>query len=204
MTSFADNASRATGRRPRVSTRRPHDAGASRRALLAAAHELFDERGYDRATTREIGERASVDPALIARYFGSKEGLYIATLDEEPLGSSAAALDFDPHALVGLMLEHWDERGHSPISRAMASPTVTEDVRDQIHSVVGRRLIEPLASELRSRGVPSAELRAELIVAVTLGVAVTRSNRTLTALASASAEEILGALGPLIDTLQAS
>jgi AcrR family transcriptional regulator len=196
MTSLADKRSR----RP---ARRTHDAEASRRALLDAAHELFDERGYDRATTREIGDRASVDPALIARYFGSKEGLYIATMAEEPLGSSAAALDFEPHALVALMLERWDERGHSPISRAMASPTLSDDVRDQIHSVVGRRVVEPLASELRTRGVAAPKLRAELLVAFTLGIAVTRSNRTLTALASASADEILAAVGPLIDTLEA-
>jgi AcrR family transcriptional regulator len=195
MTSVADKPSRR-------SARRPHDADASRRALLDAAHELFDERGYDRATTRDIGERASVDPALIARYFGSKEGLYIATMAEEPIGSSAEALDFEPHALVALMLERWDERGHSPISRAMASPTLTDDVRDQVHSAIGRRVVKPLASELRTRGAPTPELRAELLVAFTLGVAVTRSNGTLTALASASAEEILAALGPLIDRLE--
>jgi AcrR family transcriptional regulator len=169
--------------------------------LLDAAHELFDTLGYDRATTREIGERAGVDASLIARYFGSKEGLYIAAMAEEPLGNSAAELDFDPHALVGLMLERWDQRGHSPISRAMASPTLSDDVREQIHSVVGRRLVEPLAGELRTRGAATPELQAELLVALTLGVAVTRCNRTLTGLAGASAEEILAALGPIIDAL---
>ena len=56
--------------------RRRHDAGASRRALLDATGPLFDERGFDRATTRDIGARAGVDAALIARYFGSKEGLH--------------------------------------------------------------------------------------------------------------------------------
>jgi AcrR family transcriptional regulator len=196
MTSLADKRSR----RP---ARRTHDAVASRRALLDAAHELFDARGYDRATTREIGERARVDPALIARYFGGKEGLYLATLADEPLGSSAAALDFDPQALVSLMLEHWDERGYSPISRAMASPTLTADVREKIHTVVGSLVVDPLAVELAARGVPAPKLRAELLLAVTLGVAVTRSNRTLTALAAASADEILAALGPMIDALQA-
>src|ERR1700709_461434 len=63
-----------------AAARRPHDAEASRRALLDAAREVFDEVGYDRATTREIGERAGVDPALIARYFDSKEGLFTAAI----------------------------------------------------------------------------------------------------------------------------
>src|ERR1700760_4152576 len=80
-----------------TATRRPHDAEASRRALLGAAREVFDEVGYDRATTREIGERAGVDPALIARYFDSKEGLFIAAIaagsaEEEDLDFAPAAL----------------------------------------------------------------------------------------------------------------
>jgi AcrR family transcriptional regulator len=195
MTLVADKRSRATARRS-------YDARASREALLAAARALFDERGYDRATTREIGERAGVDPALIARYFGSKEGLYLATIAEGPIGASPGELDFDPRALVAQLLEHWDERGHSPISRALASPTLTDEVREQLHAVLDSRLIDPLAAELVARGVTAAALRAELLVAITLGVAVSRSNGTLATLASAPADQVLEALNPLIDALQ--
>jgi AcrR family transcriptional regulator len=194
MTSVDDKHSRTP--------RRAHDASASRRALLDAARAVFDEHGYDRATTREIGERAHVDPALIARYFGGKEGLFLATIAEEPTGGFALSLDFDPHALVAMLLEHWDQRGHSPASRALASPTLTDEVRDLIHNVVGRRIVEPLAEELTTRGVPSPTLRAELLVAITLGIAITRSNGTLTKLATATADQILATLDPLIDVLQ--
>ena len=62
--------------------RRPHDAEATRQALLEAGRAVFDEVGYERATTREIGERAGVDPALIARYFDGKEGLFLAAIAE--------------------------------------------------------------------------------------------------------------------------
>ena len=58
----------------------PRGAARSHDLLLAAATELFAERGYDRTTVRELGERAGVDPALIARHFGSKAGLYLAAL----------------------------------------------------------------------------------------------------------------------------
>jgi AcrR family transcriptional regulator len=195
MTSVADKGSRAVARRS-------YDARASRDALLGAARALFDERGYDRATTREIGERAGVDPALIARYFGSKEGLYIATIAEGPVGTSAPELDFEPRALVAQLLEHWDERGHSPISRALASPSLTNEVREQVHAVIDSRLIDPLAAELAARGVAAPVLRAEVLVAVTLGVAVIRSNRTLATLASAPADQVLEVLRPLIDALE--
>ncbi|MFD9659211.1 helix-turn-helix domain-containing protein [Streptomyces mirabilis] len=42
------------------------------RAPRSLRATLFAERGFDRTTIRDIGERAGVDPALIARYFGSK------------------------------------------------------------------------------------------------------------------------------------
>ena len=45
--------------------RRTRNAGATREALLGAAQDLFGRKGYERATTREIGEVAGVDPALI-------------------------------------------------------------------------------------------------------------------------------------------
>ncbi|MBS1888916.1 MAG: TetR family transcriptional regulator [Actinobacteria bacterium] len=179
--------------------RRPHDAEASRRALLAAAREVFDEVGYDRATTREIGERAAVDPALIARYFASKEGLFLAAI---AAGSAEDdGIDFEPRALVAFLLERWDERGHSPISRALASPTLSPGAREQVSAVVGDRVLAGLAAELRGRGVAAAELRAELLVALAVGVAVTRSNGTLATLAAAPREQVLATLGPLLDAL---
>ncbi len=181
--------------------RRPRDSKATRRALLDAARALFDEVGYDRATTREIGERAGVDPALIARYFDCKEGLFLAVIAEGPVGEKGAPPDFEPQALLAYLLERWDERGHGPVSRALASPTLSDGVRDQVRAVVGERLVEPLADELRKDGGEGAELRAELLVALALGVAVTRANGTLADLAEASREEIVAALAPLAAAL---
>lgn len=183
-----------------TAARRPHDAEASRRALLDAGRAVFDEVGYDRATTREIGERAGVDPALIARYFDSKEGLFIAAIaagspeDDE--------IDFGPPELLRFLLERWDERGHNPISRALASPALTPSAREQISAVVGDRVIVGLAAELRAGGSADAELRAELLVALAVGVAMTRANGTLETLAATPREEVLEALAPLVRALQ--
>ena len=184
-----------------TATRRPHDAEASRRALLEAARGVFDEVGYDRATTREIGERAGVDPALIARYFDSKEGLFIAAI---AAGSAEEeGIEFAPRALVAFLLERWDERGHSPISRALASPALTPGAREQVSSVVADRVLAGLAAELRERGVADPDLRAELLVALAVGVAVTRANGTLETLAGAPREQVLATLAPLLDALEA-
>lgn len=182
-----------------TATRRPHDAEASRRALLDAARGVFDEVGYDRATTREIGERAGVDPALIARYFDSKEGLFIAAI---AAGSAEeVGLDFAPHELLRFLLERWESRGHNPISRALASPTLTPGAREQISAVVGDRVLVGLGDELRARGVEDPELRAELLVALAVGVAMTRANGTLETLSAAPREQVLASLAPILDAL---
>lgn len=184
------------------SARRPYDANASRQALLDAARGLFDEVGYDRATTREIGERAGVDPALIARYFDSKEGLFLAAIAERAPGEEE--IDFEPTALLAFLIERWDERGHSPLSRALASPALPDEVRDQVSSIVHERLLRQLIEVLRGRGVPAPELRAELLVATAVGIAMTRANGSLENLARAPRDEVLATLGPAVQALGSS
>jgi len=190
MSSSGDNA---------IKERRPHNAAASRAALLAAAREVFRELGYERATTREIGERAGVDPALIARYFGSKENLFIASIAE--VDPAETEIVFDPRGFVSFLLEYWEERGHNPLSRALASPVLSEDARREIGAVVSDLMLRPEAEELRARGVSRPELRAELLVALAVGVAMTRANGTLETLARASRAELLEVLAPAVDGL---
>lgn len=47
-----------------------------RNALLSAARELFLRNTYDHISIRHIARRARVNSALIAYYFGSKNGLF--------------------------------------------------------------------------------------------------------------------------------
>jgi AcrR family transcriptional regulator len=188
MSSVADNAS----------TRRRHDAGASRQALLEAAESLFDERGYDAATVREIGDRAGVDAALIARYFGSKEGLYLATLEREP----RAALPADLTRALEQMLSRHEQRGIGPIPLAMVSPTHSDELRGRVREIVGRRVVDPFAGELKAAGVADAALRAEILVALAIGVSLTRACGTLPALAGAPLRDVLAVLEPLVAALR--
>lgn len=56
--------------------RRRGAEGDARGDIIRAAKECFAQKGYDRATMREIGLLADVDPSLIVHYFGSKEHLF--------------------------------------------------------------------------------------------------------------------------------
>ena len=48
----------------------------TRTAITEAARQLFRDRGYERTTVRDIAAAAEVDPALVIRYFGSKDQLF--------------------------------------------------------------------------------------------------------------------------------
>jgi len=65
---------RAPGRR---------DAEATREALLAAATELFADRGFAGATVDAISVRAGVNKAMINYHFQGKRGLYTAILKRD-------------------------------------------------------------------------------------------------------------------------
>jgi AcrR family transcriptional regulator len=60
---------------------RPRNAEATRAAILNAARERFARESYDGVGMRDIAGDVGVDAALVSRYFGSKEDLFLKVLD---------------------------------------------------------------------------------------------------------------------------
>ncbi|CAN5643099.1 TetR/AcrR family transcriptional regulator [soil metagenome] len=58
------------------------DAERTRAELLAVATEVFAESGYSGARVDEIAERTRTTKRMIYYYFGGKEKLYLAVLEE--------------------------------------------------------------------------------------------------------------------------
>ena len=67
---------------------RPRNAAATRTAILDAARERFAAESYDDVGMRDIARDVGVDAALISRYFGSKDDLFLAALDSCGDGSA--------------------------------------------------------------------------------------------------------------------
>ena len=59
----------------------PSPADPARDRILAAAVDLFAERSFDGATTREIAKRAGVAQPLLNYHFSSKDELWRAAVD---------------------------------------------------------------------------------------------------------------------------
>jgi TetR/AcrR family transcriptional regulator, regulator of cefoperazone and chloramphenicol sensitivity len=62
--------------------RRVVERPGTRAQLLEAAGQVFAEKGFDRATGREICDRAGTNSAAINYYFGGMEGLHAAVIEE--------------------------------------------------------------------------------------------------------------------------
>jgi AcrR family transcriptional regulator len=163
--------------------RRAHDADATRQALLAAAQRLFGQKGYERTTTREIGEAAGADPALIARYFGSKADLYLTAVVADRLADSNGPVDPDridlPFAdlaeVAEVVLRRTAAHGPGPILQALARDDASPEIRAAATDRLIRRMVEPLAAEYGEAGADRPVLRAQVAVAAVVGVALSRS-----------------------------
>lgn len=94
--------------------RAPRPDGAATRALLLdTAGQVFAERGYADATSKEICERAGTPMASVNYHFGSREGLYEEVLIEahrqivsvEELEEMTRAIG-DPREKLRALLQH--------------------------------------------------------------------------------------------------
>lgn len=95
-------------------------ADETRERLLDAAAQLFAERGYARATTRDLAAAAGVNEVTLFRHFGSKKNLFAAVIERYASPGLNAALEIRPgadyrrdlmamgHQVLALMLERRD------------------------------------------------------------------------------------------------
>lgn len=182
-----------------VSPPRRRNAAATRQALLDAARELFGSQGFDQTTLREIGERAGVDAALIARYFGNKMAIYLAsvTADAPELFDPAGPPVVDQ--FVKNALARADIVGVSPMTRAMLQPEVDAEIRDAALTHLRARVLDPLATRLREHGITNPELRADLVLAAVMGILSVRASGSLLAIAAGDREALTSEISMLLN-----
>ena len=75
--------------------RKPKAPQANRARILAAAEDEFASRGYEGASMDAIAARTHTTRALINYYFGAKEKLYIAVLEQAYAGIRDAEAELD-------------------------------------------------------------------------------------------------------------
>ncbi|TDC74097.1 TetR/AcrR family transcriptional regulator [Streptomyces hainanensis] len=77
----------------------------TRERILDAAAEILRTRGVAQATTKEIARASSVSEPTLYKYFGDKEGLLLAVLQERLPGLSRTAVRPGEGDVVGNLTE---------------------------------------------------------------------------------------------------
>ena len=170
---------------------RSRNAAASRRALLESAQELFGQLGFERTTVRDIGERAGVDAALIARYFGSKADLYIAAVAAERMGNQQVAAYEGLGQMAETLVARVDRHGPGPILQALVRSDTSEAIGEAARARLVSRLVDPLATTMEDHRVDRPRLRAELAISALIGVVLGRSLGWFGEMTSVSVDQVV-------------
>ncbi|WP_306185196.1 TetR/AcrR family transcriptional regulator [Streptomyces sp. MK5] len=174
---------------------RRRDSARTRQLLVKAAGELLAERGFERTTVRDIGERAGVDQALIARYFGGKTQLFIAVLRAE-MGDDVP-LDLLHTERLRELFERVGRRGPGPVFQAAVQRPHDAAVESATREELRVRMVAPLTEVFAGQGLDRPQLRAEVATAAFIGVLMGRSAGAFEELAAADPRELL----PLVQRL---
>jgi len=182
-----------SGRRPGTSD--------SRKKILAAARSHFASDGYDGATIRGIAASAGVDPALVLHFFGSKEHLFVATM-EFPDDPSAfvptlveAGVEGLGERLASFFLETWDAPRGRPFIAMLRSVTSSDKAAAMMRQFVAREILSRVAGRL---DLEQPKLRAALAASHLIGLALLRYVIKLEPIASADRRSLARTVGPVI------
>jgi AcrR family transcriptional regulator len=176
----------------------------TREAILEAARKAFAERGYDKASIRAIATSAGVDPALVHHYFGTKDDLFLTTV-QVPVNPAeflpkivAGDPEGLPERLIRTFLSIWDHPVSGPAMLALIRSAMQHDwsarmVREFAAAQIIRRVISHLDLD-----PAEGPLRGALVGSQMIGLAMMRYVVKLEPLASASPDQVVAAMAPNI------
>jgi AcrR family transcriptional regulator len=176
----------------------------TRETILAAARTAFAEKGFDGASVRAIATSAAVDPALIHHYFGTKEQLFLATVDVpvDPGDFVPAALAGDDDHLgervVRMFLFVWDDPRTGPPLLALVRTSLQHDWSARmLREFVTARILGRIVAHL-DMSPAEAPIRAALTASQMIGLGLTRYLLKIEPLASADVDEVVRLIAPTI------
>jgi AcrR family transcriptional regulator len=189
--------------RPRRPGRRP-GANETREAILTAARDAFAAHGYEKATIRAIAREAGVDPALVHHFYGLKEEVFKAAVSDAlaPIAEAMAGVGrgADPSTtaqrLARVLVRLWErEPTRSALVGAIRAAVTSETAAGLLRGIVQEHAISAVAA---SSEQPDAELRANLIGATMVGIAIARHVLAVQPIASLDEQRLAALLAGTI------
>lgn len=168
----------------------------TRAGILAAARERFAADGYERATIRAIAKDARIDPSMVMRYYGNKEGLFAAATSVDlrlPDFAEVPGADVG-RVLVTHFLDVWE--GDEVLTALLRVGITNEAGAERMREIFAAQLL-PVARDV-CPDPAEAPTRAALCAAQVLGLALTRYVLRFPPSAALTREEITDWLAPTL------
>ena len=181
--------------------RRP--AGEDARAqIVEAARAELAAKGYDGTSLRGVARAAGVDPALVHHYFDGKAAVFAAAM-EVPVdprvvvdGILEAPDDRLGESLVRGFLHVWDTpAGRERIAALLRSAATHDDPMTLLRQFLLHEVFGRVAGRV---GPQDLERRAALVATQMIGLAFARYVAGLPGVADAEPDELVAAVGPVI------
>ena len=182
------------GRRPGPSS--------TRAEITTAAARRFAAAGYDATSLRQVAADASVDPALVRRFFGDKEQLFTAVASAliDPERAVAVVTGGPPGAAGERLLRYFlsllgDVSRPGPLLGVIRSAVTSEHAAGLLRRLLAEQVLREIAVSFPS-GRP--EFGAALAASQLVGLAVARYAVRLPPLTAADTEELVSAIAPVL------
>jgi AcrR family transcriptional regulator len=173
---------------------------ATRSAILGAARELLVNKGYEATTIRAVAAKAGIDPSMVMRYYGSKEGLFAAAvdLDLQLPDPSEWPREEIGQRLASYMVARWDrELSHEPVTLLLRSAGTNPAAAEQLRLVFAGQIVR-LVRAVTGESDQDAARRAGLLATQVLGFALCRYVLELPPILEMDVETLARALAPVI------
>lgn len=167
--------------------------------ILAAARAQFASGGYEGTTIRSVAAAAAIDPALVIRYFGNKEGLFAAAaeFDLRLPDFADVAPETRGEALIAHFLDRWEE--DETLVALLRAASTNEAAAQRMQALFATQ-VAPVVMRLTGLPPPVAAARAGLVSTQILGLALCRYVLALPPVIALQRPEIVQRVGATLQS----
>lgn len=174
----------------------PRRSDRTKAAILDAARERFAADGYARATIRAIAGQAGIDPSMVIRYYGNKEGLFAAAADfslDLPDVSAYPVTEWGP-IFAHHVVHRWES---NDTLVALLRVAATHEAATARMRAIFAGQVAPVVAAAEPDPAMAAR-RAGMLSTQMLGLALTRYVLRLPPVVAMTADEVATWIAPVI------
>jgi len=150
---------------------------------------------------RAVAADARIDPSMVLRYFGSKQGLFAAAADFDLALPDLAKVPADQLGATAVrhFLARWEGEQTTDSLRVLLATAVTDEAAAAQMQQIFRAQLGPVVAAA-GHDPASAALRSGLVATQILGLALCRYVLRLPPVVALEPEAVVRWLGPVIQT----